>query len=223
MKNINDPNCIFVNTSFDEGIDEYESIDIASFLLEFDRLYSTACYFLKSNHIEYDSDIRNDLPKLTQQLSDYIDNYATDWLLNKMKVSGPEELSNQLNRPPNFAPISTPQLHREGISLKITQINYNSPLQVTFKGAFAAMILAVTLLGGEISASAKGFSYKTEGIIECIAKLEKIFYSTKTQENVNTLAASNNTENREIQAESKDNQESPLNHQKNKGSLSEGE
>ncbi|HCE2447396.1 TPA: hypothetical protein NJ874_004586 [Vibrio parahaemolyticus] len=182
-----DPNFISVKTIFDESLDEYESIDIASFLLEFDRLYSTACYFLKSTDIEHSSDIRSDLPKLTQQLSDYIDNYAISWLLSEMDASSSNDLNKQLNRLPDFAPISTPLMLQEGVTLKITQVNYNSPFQITFKGSFAAMILAVTLLGGEISASTEGFSYKTEGIIECIAKLESIFFSANTQEKVNEI------------------------------------
>ncbi|EGR1699915.1 hypothetical protein HYN73_22740 [Vibrio parahaemolyticus] len=180
-------NSALFKTRFDESLNEYESIDIASFLLEFDRLYSTACYFLKSTHLEHDSDIRSKIPQLTQQFSDYIDRYATNWLLSEMKRSGSRNLSEELKRAPDFAPISTPQLLQEGISLKITQINYNSPLQITFKGAFPAMILAITLLGGEISASANGydFTYKTEGIIECLEKIQRIFFSANTQKEVN--------------------------------------
>lgn len=181
-----------VTLTFAENQPYYTAPDIAHFLEELSRLYISTIRVLRGIHLDY-KDNSIGLEKVVMASDDSVQRVerqihvnSEEWLkktvdlyvksnldINYYGLKG--YLTNKREAYFRTTPDWAPYFGDDSDVLRITSINYNSPIKIGLNGWLLPVVLTLLMCGG--SFEGLGFKIETVGLVDTAIKIKQEFFS----------------------------------------------
>ncbi|MFH0261944.1 hypothetical protein ACGRH2_16175 [Vibrio barjaei] len=169
--------------------ESFKATQLAELFNETSRLYNAILYFLRSEYrdmLEL-SPFAVDMTGLGNMFYRHLSKKGLEYAKIESKHASVRTPLKTLVLE-NY-PINLPQIHlNETQSLRVTSLNYNSPLKVAYSGVIIAVGLSVSICGGSIEFRKDGsFKAQLNGVNDTLQAIDKVMISPEVRSYIEAI------------------------------------